>query len=834
GSGNDTITVYPRDADGNPTILGNLGMAGGAGSDVLNISDTLAAVGTTWTTSNPFGPGSQDFTVAGDALIGAVNDIETINLYGSSGNDTFNVNTYQSGNALNIYGGDGNDTLNVGNDNLAATVTSISEFTFDGQGGFNTFNLNNASDPNGWLYATTVSMVTAQRSAPAAAYFVGLTQANVEQMTINAGPIADGFTVNGLAAGESLYIHAGGGNDILGLPSSSSAVQGTIYYDGGAGNNVIQQLYSISAVPVVVHLQQASLGALPGDTFFGPGGALYFDAVTSILITLGNGADTACVQPNTTAAITIRGGSPTTAPGDTLLLALATAISPVITPTVPGSGIVTSDNCQPVNYSGFETGPIRDDSAPQVVGWMFGNGNVAPAARAAAPMAQSPAIPQLVATFSEPLVADPGPAVLQLFELTTGTVVSATLTGTAYDPVAGTETYTFADGLPAGIYQATLAAGALHDVAGNASAAGSVYTFVYVPDGGALAMPPGSGPFSVQQVSIGVGATFDIADNVIVLDGAAVAPGNLAAVQSLLSSEFAMTGWDGTGIVSGGLPPIAMTFNGGAGSNTLLLAGTTAAQSLDIEPALVAVNGTVLPYAGTTPVMLDGPAGQVAGFTSVAISASLGLAPSRRMVFRTSSLAITDAGRLDLAGNGMLLDYDAVSPVQGVRQWVQNGRIGVTPALVTSAAVASGTPAVAMVDNALLHLPSFNGHSLGGVFSQVLVACTVAGDTNLDGVVDELDYLNVLGNMGASGAQWFQGDVNCDGVVNADDIAEVTANLGMGSGAGPLLATPAAQAAPKHVARTPVKKGPVPKTKATPIHRKNPAPRPHPSSRRHR
>jgi hypothetical protein len=47
--------------------------------------------------------------------------------------------------------------------------------------------------------------------------------------------------------------------------------------------------------------------------------------------------------------------------------------------------------------------------------------------------------------------------------------------------------------------------------------------------------------------------------------------------------------------------------------------------------------------------------------------------------------------------------------------------------------------------------------------------------------------LNIVGNMGATGAQSFMGDVNCDGIVNADDLAEVTAHLGQGSASALLL-----------------------------------------------
>ena len=97
----DSVTVEMRDAAGNPTILSNLGISGGSGTDTLFLVDP-ASTGTTWTISNPFGASTQDATVTGDALVGAGTDVENFNVDGSSGDDIFNVNQYKSGTALGI------------------------------------------------------------------------------------------------------------------------------------------------------------------------------------------------------------------------------------------------------------------------------------------------------------------------------------------------------------------------------------------------------------------------------------------------------------------------------------------------------------------------------------------------------------------------------------------------------------------------------------------------------------------------------------------------------------------------------------------------------------
>ncbi|HUU32079.1 MAG TPA: dockerin type I domain-containing protein [Phycisphaerae bacterium] len=54
---------------------------------------------------------------------------------------------------------------------------------------------------------------------------------------------------------------------------------------------------------------------------------------------------------------------------------------------------------------------------------------------------------------------------------------------------------------------------------------------------------------------------------------------------------------------------------------------------------------------------------------------------------------------------------------------------------------------------------------------------TLAGDANLDHVVDALDYVVVSNNYGV-GSTWIEGDVNGDGEVNALDYVEISNNYG--------------------------------------------------------
>jgi hypothetical protein len=60
-----------------------------------------------------------------------------------------------------------------------------------------------------------------------------------------------------------------------------------------------------------------------------------------------------------------------------------------------------------------------------------------------------------------------------------------------------------------------------------------------------------------------------------------------------------------------------------------------------------------------------------------------------------------------------------------------------------------------------------------GVMSQILLA----GDANLDGVVNSADCAILNANFGASNRWWMQGDFNHDGLVNAADLTMMNANI---------------------------------------------------------
>ena len=234
-------------------------------------------------------------------------------------------------------------------------------------------------------------------------------------------------------------------------------MQGPVYFYGGNGTaNAYNNGSNTDTVGRIVHLDQSSLGAFPGDDYFGPGGVLYFYSLQSMQISMGSGSDTVYAEPNATAAVTVRGDNPTTAPGDTLNLALAGVQNYVVTPSniIPGSGTVTSSNRQTLSYGFFETGPIVDDAAPQIVLQSYD---------------ETPGSVYAVA-FSEDVSSALSVNDLALVDATSGEMISTGTMAMTYDAGTNTASFTFpgypGGFLPAGDYMATIS-GTLPDTFGN-------------------------------------------------------------------------------------------------------------------------------------------------------------------------------------------------------------------------------------------------------------------------------------------------------------------------------------------------------------------------------
>jgi hypothetical protein len=493
--GSDTVTMYPHDAQGNLTINGTIGIGsgGGAGTDTMIFDDTGSPNPINYSFSNPFGASTQDVFGIGAAGMGYTSDFDLASIKGGNGNDTFSVNQYTSNVPLAIYGGPGDDTLNLGGNNLPANIIMPSgSFLFDGQDGTDHFNLNNMNEISQWTYTAGVN-VEANRGAPVGGYDVLFTGAHNEEITVNAGPAADTFYVPGTLAGTHLILNGRGGVDVF-QPGSAQIIQtlirSKVTFDAGSvaqfgtlgGGNVL--ITAASSTPIKVHVDATMIGARPDDTLFAPGGSVEYLNATSVSLTLGSGADTVYAQPNLTAPISITGGTPTSAPGDTLNLALAAAQNYVLHGSA-ASGNVTSSNLKTLSYSGFETGPTVDDVAPAFVNADINlNGFPGGGAAQGGRRTRTPTNQQSVdVSFSEDVSSLISAGSIELTNLTTGQAVPNANIAESYDTATNTAHFTFpgySNGvLPDGNYHGRVFAG-LPDYFGNALPADAPFDFFFL------------------------------------------------------------------------------------------------------------------------------------------------------------------------------------------------------------------------------------------------------------------------------------------------------------------------------------------------------------------
>jgi hypothetical protein len=154
-------------------------------------------------------------------------------------------------------------------------------------------------------------------------------------------------------------------------------------------------------------------------------------------------------------------------------------------------------------------------------------------------------------------------------------------------------------------------------------------------------------------------------------------------------------------------------------------------------------------------------------------------------VLKTSALTISGTGRLDVANNRLVVDYDpaaaaAGSPIGSVRAAL----VGGYAAGKWSGAGIGSTGIAATRSLGYAEASDVLGAS-GGIFgsasvdgSAVLVRNTLVGDANLDGRVDFLDLARLAQNYNVSDGSrtWAGGDFNYDGSVDFTDLAQLAQN----------------------------------------------------------
>lgn len=187
--------------------------------------------------------------------------------------------------------------------------------------------------------------------------------------TILTGNGVDTINVSALAVNTALTINAGAGNDTvtigaLGGGSGVDLIQGAVTVNGQGGADALFLEDGADSTGDILTADATKIG-LPGDTFFGTGGALTYSQIPAITINFGTGPDIITITPSPDTAFTINANAPSVSAADRLTLNLDGVTSPVRDPNATGSGVWVFGNRQRVTYTGIEDQRVA--ATPDVV-----------------------------------------------------------------------------------------------------------------------------------------------------------------------------------------------------------------------------------------------------------------------------------------------------------------------------------------------------------------------------------------------------------------------------------------------------------------------------------
>jgi hypothetical protein len=166
-------------------------------------------------------------------------------------------------------------------------------------------------------------------------------------------------------------------------------------------------------------------------------------------------------------------------------------------------------------------------------------------------------------------------------------------------------------------------------------------------------------------------------------------------------------------------------------------------------------------------------------------------------VLTTSALTITGSGKLDLANNRLVVDYDpaAASPITSVRAALVSGCANGAwngPGIDSAGIAAGRSLGYAEAADVLgTSGGSFGAATVDG--SAVLVRYTLSGDATLDGAVDFNDLVNLAQNYNTAtveGSGWYRGDFNYDGTVDFNDLVKLAQNYNAALPGEPIAGVP--------------------------------------------
>jgi len=258
GAGNDVFNVTPAGMK-TSTLKAGLTINGGGGTNTLNVNDQSDTTSPTWTVT------TTSIAVSNASAI-AFNGLQTLNIFGGLGADTYNIDSTAAGTTLSIQGGAGNDSFNVGPDTLFVDNLQ-GAVSFDGGGGNNSLQVDDQSDPYNDTW--TIAAASLFRNAAAAIAF-----ANFNSITLNGGGESAGLTsynVDVMPSVTGMTINAGTGPGLLDGPNANTTWNITGPDSGSLGNVAFTGMQSLTGGTANDAFQFSPSGSLDGTIMGGDG-----------------------------------------------------------------------------------------------------------------------------------------------------------------------------------------------------------------------------------------------------------------------------------------------------------------------------------------------------------------------------------------------------------------------------------------------------------------------------------------------------------------------------------------------------------------------------------
>ncbi len=293
GTGNDTVQNNVANEWATSWDNVSLNLAGGGGTDVLDLDDTASGAVT-------YGISNVAISSAAYAAVGptnvAYNSFQTLLFLGSSTNNTINASGLDNNiTSFTLNGGDGNDTINVGGttgsdlDDTTNFRTTMS-ITLAGGNGSDRLNIHDTDNEAGSdVYELTQSAFTV--ASGSATPIVFNYNGNVDNIDVLGSDLAHTFNVESTFSTNNITIGGGAAGDAFNIAPATddlNIIDAPVTIQGNGGTDSLTLSDTLNATNAVWSIGSASISRT-GDNFASMG---YDNTVESVNIDAGTLDDT--------------------------------------------------------------------------------------------------------------------------------------------------------------------------------------------------------------------------------------------------------------------------------------------------------------------------------------------------------------------------------------------------------------------------------------------------------------------------------------------------------------------------------------------------------------